>query len=472
MNRRQFMGLGAAIAASAGIAPGVVIGSEDIPAIDDSEGAFAPQGQRAIAVRSGYDYLNFAMDAYQQGPALRLIQTFSDEAKLGSTAFVADSATAIVAYLRRGRRDDIARARLLGDSLLYAQANDPVYNDSRVRDAYWVGPFDIPGAKSDSFFVRDDGKVNLVGPPFSFIATATAAAAWAGIGLGWLFRRTRNRKYLDGAIKAGQWIVDNAHDDVGPGGFSFGVDGNNQRVVNIKSGEHNALAYALFANILAPLTRDSVWDDQGEHALKFIEYLWNEDGGFFYVGSDRAGVVNTSNIAENVESFPYLALRDSRYAASLDWSKTNLACTDTPQSPNASFSGNLRIHGVSFASQSRHPVEPVLPPKPDPDAVWFEGTAHMAVALFLRRRGPGRDLPGFRGDVATANDYLRQLEVAQASLAAGQKVNGLEAPMTSGVVTASSMLDTGFGSAMFPNLHTSATAWYVLAANGGNPFRF
>ena len=471
MNRRQFIGLGAAIAASAGIAPKTVFGAEEVFDNGVSDDAFAPQADRATAVRSGYDYLNFAMDAYQQGPELRLIQTYSDEANLGSSAFVADSAIAIIAHLRRRRPDDIARARLLGDSLLYAQAHDPQYTDNRVRDAYWVGPFDIPGAKNDSYFVRDDGSVNLAGPPFSFVATATAAPAWAGIALGRLFRRTRDRKYLDGALQLGQWIVDNAHDDVGPGGFTFGVDVNNQRVVNIKSGEHNALAYTLFANILAPLTRDSAWDDQGQHALRFIEYLWNENEGFFYVGSDRVGTVNTSNIAENVESFPYLALRDSRYAASLDWSKTNLACTDTPQSPNAGFSGILRFYGVSFASQSRHPIEPASPPKPDPDAVWFEGTAHLAAALRARRRGPGRDVAGFRGDLATANDYLRQIEVAQENLGSAQRVNGLEVPKSAGVVNTSSMLDTGFGLAFFPNLHISTTAWYLMAATGGNPFR-
>lgn len=474
MNRRHFLSLGSAAAAAAGLGPTRVLAAGDDA--QDESADLAPQAARAASLRSAFVYLDFAMDAYQRGRTLRLIQTYSDQAELGSTAYVADSAIAITAYLLRGRRNDLDRARLLGDSLLYAQSHDPVYADGRLRDAYWVGPFDIPGAHNDFYFVRPDGFVNLVGPPFSLLATATAGVAWAGIALTRLFKRTRDRRYLDGALRLAQWIVENTHDDVGPGGFTFGVDNDDRRITNIKSGEHNALACALFAN-LAPITRDGAWIAEADHARAFLEYLWNPDGGFFYVGSDGAGVRNTTTVATNVETLSYLVLGDARYGAGLDWAKTNLATTDTPQAPHSSLSGTFRIGGVSFTSGSRHPVQPATDPQPDPDAVWFEGNSQLAAALLVRKLGPGHDLPGFRGDLATASSLLGKVALIQSAEARrhftlAQTVNGAPAPDGTGVVSASSTLDTSFGGRMLQVLHTSATAWYLIASLGPNPFRF
>src|SRR5215467_15723130 len=76
-----------------------------------------------------YSFLDEMMDAYAQGSTLRLIQSYSDQQGLLSTAFTYDNAQVIHAYLLRGREDDIERARTIGNSLLYAQQNDPNFND-------------------------------------------------------------------------------------------------------------------------------------------------------------------------------------------------------------------------------------------------------------------------------------------------------------------------------------------------------
>lgn len=81
-------------------------------------------------------------------------------------------------------------------------------------------------------------------------------------------------------MRLANWIVDNAFDPGGLGGYSFGVDANNVRLPN-KSLEHDTDVYALFTNLLAPLTRDPIWAVRGQHAREFIERLWNPDGGFF-----------------------------------------------------------------------------------------------------------------------------------------------------------------------------------------------
>jgi len=342
-----------------------------------------------------------------------------------------------------------------------------------VRQAYWVGPFTLPYASNDSYFVRGDGSVNPVGAPWFFQGSSVSDMSWVAIALARLFARTRKSRYLEGSRRLGNWIVDNAFDTAGLGGYSFGVDGKNNRLNLVKLTEHNVDVYGLFTNLLAPLTGDANWARRGRHALEFIERLWSAQGGFFYTGSNDGKTIDTAVVLEEVQSESYLALLDRRYEDALDWTKTNLIATDTPQSLNASLTGNLRLSGVSFSSVSRHATERANPgdPLPDPDAVWFEGTAHMAAALLARRRGARHELPTFHGDVATASEYSSQIILAQTELGQSQTVNGLAIPDGSGVVAASSVLNSGTGFSYYPNVHLAATSWYLIAASAGNPYR-
>lgn len=476
MNRRRFLALGMGIVGAAGMGVTANPGeqkswADDAPTEDDA--ASDALGRSNGSVNRAYDYLSFAMDAYQQGQTPRLVQSYSDSQELGSTAFVYDNALTILAYLERGKSHDVARAMMLGDSFLYAQTHDPNYTDGRVRQAYWVGPFKLPFASNDSYFVRGDGSVNLVGAPWFFQGSSVSDMSWVAIALARLFARTGKSRYLDGSIRLGQWIVDNAFDTVGLGGYSVGVDGKNNRLNLMKLTEHNVDAYGLFINLLAPLTGDTNWARKGQHALEFIQRLWNAQGGFFYTGSNDGITIDTSIVLEEVQSESYLALLDRRYGDALDWTKTNLIATDTAQSLNSSLAGNLRLSGVSFSDVSRHATERASSgdPLPDPDAVWFEGTAHMAAALRARRRRARNDLPTFRGDVATASEYSSQVVLAQTELGRSQTVNGLAIPDGSGVVAASSILNTGTGFSYYPNVHLAATSWYLIAASSGNPYQ-
>jgi len=471
MNRRRFFGLSIGIVGATGAALTSGLGHTQA-SVNDANVPTSDVFQRR-SVKRAYEYLSRAMDAYQQGRTTRLVQSFSDSQELGSTAFVYDNALAILAYLERGNADDVVRAMLLGDSFLYAQTHDETYADGRVRQAYWVGPFTLPYTSTDSYFVRKDGSVNLVGAPWFFLGSSVSDMSWVGIALAQLFAHTGKSRYLAGALRLARWIVDNAFDTVGLGGYSSGVNGNNQRLSSSKLTEHNIDVYAFFTNLLAPLTGDASWADRGQHALEFIERMWNTDGGFFYTGSNDGKTIDTAAVLEEVQSESYLALLDRRYADALDWTKTNLATTDTPQSPHASFTGNLRLSGVTFNSVSRHATERANPtdPLPDSDAVWFEGTAHMVAALLARRRGARHDLPTFHSDVATASEYVSHIILAQTELGGGQTVNGLMLPGASGVVAASSVLNSGLGFSYFPNVHLGATSWYLIAAQGSNPYR-
>ncbi len=467
MHRRDVLRLGAVVIGMAGGA--TTVG----PTGRVSTAMARPPVARVGAADRAYDFLDFMMDAYQSGGTLRLIQSYSDQGQLGSTAFVYDNALAICAYLVRGGPGDTSRARVLGDSLLYAQEHDPVYTDGRLRQAYWVGPFTLDFTANSEYFVRADGSVNLAGSPFDFRGSAVGDMAWAAIALARLHAQTSDRRYLDGAVRLGSWIVDNAFDTVGLGGYSFGVSSGNDRISATKSSEHNIDVCALFTNLLAPLTGDASWAPQGQHARDFIDLMWNAEAGFLYSGSNDGITINRWPIAADVQAWSVLALPDRPYARGLDWAKTNLVATDTPQSLNTRLAGNLRLTGVTFSSASRSATEKAgaFDPLPDPDAVWLEGTAQMVAALELRLVPDDSDLPTFHGDADTAEQYLAHIELAQTTLGRGQAVNGRPIPEGNGIVAATSPLNTGFGFSYVPNLHVGATSWALIAAGRGNPYQ-
>ncbi|MGW5132637.1 Tat pathway signal sequence domain protein [Streptomyces sp. NPDC004135] len=454
LSRRSLIGagLGAAAVAAAGSGQARAAGSA---------------GTRpASAPARGHAFLAAAMDAYPDHGDLRLTQSYTDQAGLFSTAFTYDNALAVLAHLATRTADGLARATALGDALLYAQSHDPAYDDGRLRQAYNVGPYTFyDGSPQPDGFVRPDGTVN-VGTQFGFTGTAVGDMAWAGIALGALARRTGARRFLTGAVRIGEWIERTGRTDEPLGGYKFGVDGANQRLP-FTSTEHNTDLICLFGR-LGRLTGDRVWRERRARAEAFVRRMWEPDGGFFYTGTNDGVTVNTSPIPEDTQTWTHLAFSSStrRYARSLDWAAAELAVVDHAGRPNSTVPAGQTYEGVTFSSASLVANEdaPIAAgqPKPDRNGVWFEGTAHFALALRDR---------GARGDEARARRLLASLERAQELLGDGQTVGGRALPERAGVVSASSPLDTGFGFGYYPYRHTGATAWYVMAAARYNPLR-
>ena len=461
ISRRQLAKFGLATAAGFASLPSlhlVTTAHAQERLADESPGT----GELALAssLSKAYSFLNAMMDAYAQGASVRLSQSFTDQQGLQSTAFVYDNSTAINAYLLRGRSEDIARAIVLGQALLHAQQVDSI-GDGRVRQAYFVDQPDAQGV-----FVRPA----LF--PFFFLGSAVGDMAWTGIGLAQLFHRTGDRQFLDGAVKLSHWIVDNTFDTRGAGGFNFGVDNNNSKLL-FKSTEQNIDCVALFT-MLAHLTGDGSWLAQAEHAGIFVNAMFDSNGKFFFTGTTDDGVtINSSNIPEDVQTWSFLATLDDSHAPSIDWAKTNLATTDTPQTINSRLTGNKRFSGVTFANASLRSLAPSdqFSAAPSPNAVWFEGTGHLAAALLARKLTARRDLPGFHGDVQTARSLLDNIRASQETLATGQTAGGRAIADGEGVVAASSVLNTGFGFSFNPNRHIAATSWFALAGQAGNPFQ-
>ena len=464
ISRREFAAAGVGAFATTALAsvPGKSHAEES-----GGEAIRAEDSLVAAGVGKAFTFLHTMMDSYAQGQTLRLIQSYSDQMQLLSTSFVYDNAVVINALLERGDPADLQRALLLGKTLLYAQQNDSI-GDGRVRQAYFVSQPDTNGVFALPALA-----------PFFFIGSATGDMSWVGMALGHLFSRSGEQQFLNGAVRLGQWIVNNTFSTSGAGGFTAGVDSNNNPLT-YKSTEHNIDAFALFT-MLAQLTGNSSWATQAQHARSFIQAMFNATSGFFWTGTLTDGAtINTSAIPEDVNTWSFLALQNEEFSGSVDWAKTNLAVTDTPQSFNNSVAGNkVRIAGVTYTNFAQHPPivdndfapsDPFSTP-PNPSSVWLEGTAHLAATLRARDLPAELDLPGFIGDRHTASGLLLNILGAQATQGAGQTCASQPIPPGTGVVAASSELNTGFGFSYKPFLHIGATGWFAIAAQARNPFQ-
>ncbi|MEU1290507.1 hypothetical protein [Kitasatospora sp. NPDC005856] len=331
------------------------------------------------------------------------------------SSFTYDNSVMIAALLQ-GKNRDVARATRLGDSLLYAQAHDKV-PDGRIRASYLPNPF-----------------VTANGSPYvGGFSVYTGNMAWAGMAFSRLYQQTGEQRFRDGALKVAEWIQTNAADTRGLGGYTGGwVDtgGTGDAMVRRewKATEHNIDVGAFFA-MLAQITGDQTWKARSDNAFAFVRGMQADDGRL-WTGTGTDGVTqNRDSVPEDVQTWSYLATLDPVFSRSVDWAAANLAAADGP------------YRGVSFA-------------KADTSKVWLEGTAHLLAAYHAR---------GAEGDpqkAAVLQDNLARIQ-AGAPTGDGQ-----------GIVAASSDgLATGEGDIYYASLHTGATAWYLLAGQGGNPFR-
>jgi len=316
----------------------------------------------ATSLSKAYSFLDNMMDKYATGSTLRLSQSYVRTAalNLGDIGFTYDNAATLIAFLQRGQSDDLARATVLGESLVFAQGHDPI-GDGRVRNSYHA-----------NHFILSNGS-----PRIGDHGTDTGNMAWTGLALAQLYQKTQTQSYLDAAVTVGNWVQTNTYDTRGAGGYTGGVT--KQGKLLYKSTENNIDLHALFT-MLASLTGDATWTTRAAYAHAFIVSMWNlqSSPGFFWTGTDTNGVTtNTSFIPEDCQSWSYLALEDPTYAASIDWAYSMLAAVD------GVFSG------VSFSNA-------------DTSGVWFEGTGHMAAALAARNAA---------GDAAKAAAFLADIQL-------------------------------------------------------------
>jgi hypothetical protein len=482
VSRRRLLALPAA-AAAAGVAGPLV----------STEPASASCARRSLVDRSlagpvgrAYHYLDVVQDAYVKGGEPRLLQSYNNESGLLTAAFVYDNALAALAYLAEPTVANVRRARLIGDALLWIQANDEKYTDGRVRQAYAAGPMVFyGGGPSFPGLKREDGKAAFLWP-FGFGGSSVGDIAWTGLALAQLYADTRIKKYLDGAIALAEWIA-GKESPYRYGGYHGGLQADGETAQPWASTEHNIDAYALFA-LLGQLTKARRWTGHAEVAADFVRAMWNRADGFFWTGTlggvagEDPNQINTGNIPEDVQTWSLLGVGDRRYSSAVDWVTAHLSNADG--GAGSQLPPGVRISGVTYSSQAKALTGTVAggDVPNDRNAVWLEGNGHTALALLQRDQ---------HGDASRARRLLGDTVVAQEQVGAGQTVGltsdaaggrlsnpgeggtwtGSPLPARSGIVAASSAFDTGFAFSYFQRQHVGATSWFLMAAQNFNPYR-
>jgi hypothetical protein len=458
LGRRSFLAMsGAAVVVAAGASGAMAGGGSHHPA---PRPPGHPHHGSAASQRAATAFLQKAADAYptiNTGP--RLAQSYADELGLFSTAFVYDNALAIGALLADGGRGTLATAKVLGDGLVYAQENDPAYDDGRLRQGYNVGPYTFYDGNPQPYgFVLPDGNANI-GWQFGFLGTAVGDMAWPGIALLHLYAATKDGRYLDAAVRIGEWITTNTWSTRPLGGFSFGVNGANEPVPN-GSTEHNVDCVAFF-EMLHRATHDRTWSKAEAHARAFVDRMWSPQDGWFWTGTNDGIEINRYPVPLDPSTWSWLALRERRYAGALDWAAQGLATTDVSTAATSQLPDGVTVSGVTFSTASLTSTAQYNGITVHQQGVWLEGTAQLATALLDRGSWLGRA----RGDA-----LLAQVRHAQDVLGAGQHLGGVE--VDGGVVAASSLIDTGFGFGYFQVQHVGATSWFLYGSTRTNPMRW
>ncbi len=360
---------------------------------------------------------------------------------LTNPAYTYDNALASLAYIARyiaeGNDDDKRRTRLILDAFIIAQENDRWYTDGRLRNSYMSGDLlgqdgkaRLPGWWDDKANAWYEDKVQ--------VSTNTGNLAWVMIAFLRYYQDIEpDPVYLNAAITLGDWILDNTYDSIGIGGFTAGYEGEEPDPAKLtyKSSEHNIDLYSAFMN-LYQITKDYKWLESAYHALRFLEAMWDEVEGHFWIGTTPDGQKPWNDIPEiqpmDVNTWGFMALGTPEiYGRGIRW--VEKYCSDKPDDICNSFEGFDYNADVNRA------------------AVWFEGTGQMVVSYQLL------------GEEVKAEHYLNEIREVQNE---GPNNNG------KGIISACpEPLDTYLGWSFYSRLHVGATSWYLLAERRYNPLR-
>jgi hypothetical protein len=178
-------------------------------------------------------------------------------------------------------------------------------------------------------------------------------------------------------------------------------------------------------------TGERVWRERAMWAKGFVRAMWNAIEGHFWTGTTDDGVtINTAVIPADVQNWALMALGEAGvYGAAVAWVEQNCLVTEA-------CCNGITLQGMDFNN--------------DRDGIWWEGTAHTALALRILQQHPA------------AAALLRALRRAQQC-----------APRTNGrgiVATCHDGVTTGLDWQYYNRLHIGATAWYLLAERQHNPF--
>jgi hypothetical protein len=395
-------------------------------------------------------------------PALdepRFVRSFlPDDCTAGGfpdAAQVYDQALVLLAFLGRGHPDDLRRADLIARALVEAQHKDRTFKDGRLRNAYAGGELIDPHSNTTRLPGAYDRTAQAFFEDENAAGSDTGNMAWAALALVQAHGRLPKRAgapYLNAALSLARWIVSNTRVDDPLGGFAAGLHGfertagepAGQQRKNWRSTEHNVDLDALFGHLAEAVGRETpegqYWTMQAAHARAFIDRMRNDDPGapYFWTGTGPGTRINTRVVPLDAQTWSVLRTREpANVAGALDWALKN--CRAGGERDAFDFNCN------------------------DGDGAWWEGTAQVAAALSWLKRGR-EALPILDRLRETQLRYARQDRMGAGALPAASRCG-----LTTG-------FDMSFRSGrtlpwLYPDWpHIGATAWFVFAALGVNPY--
>ncbi len=390
-------------------------------------------------------YLDDIQYSLARPDTLRLLQSYAPRDNdvgsatlLRNLATTYDNALALIAFAAMG---DLDSARMVADAFVYAQQNDRWFDDGRLRNGYQAGDLALPPgwephgrvgtARIPGWWGAEDDSSASWYEDAGFVGSKVGDLAWAIIAL--LNYRDAasltgsDDDYLESAVALAEWIETNCRSSIEPGGYTGGYEGWEpaQDELTWKATEHNLDVYVAFSR-LYQATRDQLWYSRAEAARTFVDAMWNTAGGHLWTGTAQDGqTINESVIPLDIQAWAVLAFEgQSPYEQGLEWAYEHCALDHNG------------YQGFDFDT--------------DLDGVWFEGTAHMALAYAI----VGHD--------DQASFYLGELRRAQEDDLYGDGL-GL-------VATSKEDLTTGFGTTYIRRLHVGATSWMIFAELKHNPY--
>ena len=370
---------------------------------------------------------------------------------LPGTAQVYDQALVLLAFLARGQPDDLRRAELIARALVEAQHRDRTFHDGRLRNAYAGGELIDPQAGTTRIPGAYDQTARQYFEDENAVGTDTGNMAWAALALVQahaLLPQRSGQPYLEAALALARWVTANTEVDDTLGGFAAGLQGferaagepAGQQPRTYRATEHNIDLEALFGHLaraVGPETPDGqYWSARAAHARSFVDKMRNDaaDAPYFWTGTGAGTTINRRVVPLDAQTWTVLRTRESQgYAGALEWALKN--CTEKDSRDAFDFNCS------------------------DGDGAWWEGTAQVAAAL----RWLDRD--------QEAAPILARLRDAQ--LQSGAAPGALPAASRCGLTTG---FDQTFRSGktvpwVYPNWpHIGATAWFIFAALGVNPY--
>lgn len=350
----------------------------------------------------------------------------TDDKVTGDTAYTYDNAIAALALISEKNQQEAAA---ILDAFVYAVEHDR-YQAGRIRNAYAAGNIEY----------QQDGKESAKLPGWydeaaqswmedaDQVGCSTGSTSFAALAMLQYDNEFGGEKYLSAAKTLMDWVISECS-DTGVG-FTSGYDGwiENGQVTRYtyKTVEYNAVAYAAFQQ-LCKCTSDSKYKKAADSSLGFIQSMYSETDNRFFTGTATDGKTpNQDGVCLPAQVCSAMALGDDfqPYAAALD-------IVEKMKTPDGGYAYCLNSSG----------------------GWWTEGSAMTALVYAA----------GLKQDKADATmDALR----------AEQLDSGLFPTATAETLPTGVVRSDGTQVTLGNHPQLAPTAWFVLAANGFNPYSF